>query len=296
MQWISGAFIYFCSGGLLADNVGGSQIPYFLTANHCISRGKDARNLETFFKLNDVTRDTVDCSNTPLTCDDWRAIRSNHPASLRTLGATIRATDRTSDYTLLELSQDAPGGTQFLGWDATPIATSDGTSLFRISHPSGAPQAYSEHEVDTSYGTCSSWPRGDWIYSRDTFGATEGGSSGSPVVNGMGEVVGQLSGACGTNVNNTCDYVRNATVDGAFAAYYADIAQILDPSPVQCTPTESPEVSCSDDVDNDCDGLVDALDSDCSIGSGFPAGAACEINSECASGKCKGKPGSKTCK
>lgn len=296
MQWVSGAFINFCSGGLLSDTVDDSQVPYFLTANHCISRGKDARSLETFFKLNDVTRDTVDCSTTPLTCDDWAAVRSNHPASLRTLGATIRATDRTSDYTLLELRQDAPAGTQFLGWDASPIAHSDGTPLFRISHPSGAPQAYSEHEVDTSYGTCSSWPRGDWIYSRDTFGATEGGSSGSPVVNSSGEVVGQLSGACGTNVSDTCDSVQNATVDGAFAAYYSEIAHILDPSPAECTPTESPEISCGDDLDNDCDGLVDTLDSDCSGGGGFPAGATCEINSECGSGNCKGKPGRKTCK
>ncbi len=30
-----------------------------------------------------------------------------------------------------------------------------------------------------------------------------------------------------------------------------------------CTPTESPEVSCADGLDNDCDGLTDAADPDC---------------------------------
>ncbi len=30
-----------------------------------------------------------------------------------------------------------------------------------------------------------------------------------------------------------------------------------------CVPTENPEVSCSDGVDNDCDGLIDAADPDC---------------------------------
>ena len=35
---------------------------------------------------------------------------------------------------------------------------------------------------------------------------------GQPVLNAAGEVVGQLSGACGTNVNDTCDSVSNATV------------------------------------------------------------------------------------
>lgn len=289
MQWISGRFIYFCSGGLIADNVAGSEIPYFLTANHCISRGKDARNLETFFKLSTSTG-TVDVDCTTGSCDDWRDHRADHPQSLRTLGAKIRATNRTGDYTLLELSEPAPGGTQFLGWDAsTSVATTDGEELFRISHPSTAPQSYSEHAVDILAATCSSWPRGSWIYSRDTYGATEGGSSGSPVVNEDGLVVGQLSGACGFNVSDVCDADSNATVDGAFAAYYTEIASILDPSPTQCTP----QTEVCDGADNDCDGEVDE-GGVCPTGG--DAGSSCANSSDCNSGKCKGKPGAKTCK
>ncbi|MCP4657973.1 MAG: hypothetical protein GY856_21400 [bacterium] len=41
-----------------------------------------------------------------------------------------------------------------------------------------------------------------------------------------------------------------------------------DPDCVTCTPTENPEVSCSDGVDNDCDGLTDGADPDCQGGSG----------------------------
>ena len=88
-------------------------------------------------------------------------------------------------------------------------------------------EAYSEHEVDLNAPTCLSWPRGERIYSRDIFGATEGGSSGSPVLNAQAEVVGQLSGACGTNVYDECDAVNNATVDGAFAHYYAKVQPFL---------------------------------------------------------------------
>ena len=51
---------------------------------------------------------------------------------------------------------------------------------------------------------------------------TDGGSSGSPVVNASDQVVGQLSDACDTNVNN-------ATVDGAFAFYFASVQPILAP-------------------------------------------------------------------
>jgi len=83
--------------------------------------------------------------------------------------------------------------------------------------------------VDTSAPTCQSWPRGERIYSRDITGATDGGSSGSPVVNASSQIVGQLSGACGFNVNDPCDAVNNATVDGAFAFYFSLVQPILNP-------------------------------------------------------------------
>lgn len=47
---------------------------------------------------------------------------------------------------------------------------------------------------------------------------------------------------------------------------------------------------CDDGVDNNCDGNVDE---GCSCS---PAGARCDVDSDCCSQKCKGKPGSKTCK
>ena len=53
-------------------------------------------------------------------------------------------------------------------------------------------------------------PRGAWIYSRDVYGGTEGGSSGSPIYNAQGQVVGQLTGACGTNTGDACDSGSNA--------------------------------------------------------------------------------------
>ena len=184
-------------------------------------------------------------------------------------------------------------------------------------HPAGSPQAYSEHLVDTGRATCTTWPRGNWIYSSDTFGGTEGGSSGSPVLNSAGQVVGQLSGGCGFNVSDICDSVQNATVDGAFAAYFPDIAQFLDPD-ASCTdadndgfcvedgdcddadPAINPGASevCDDGVDNDCDGLLDDADPACQTSSCdlLPLGDSCVSNDECCSQKCKGRPGARTCR
>jgi len=63
-----------------------------------------------------------------------------------------------------------------------------------------------------------------------------------------------------------------------------------------CTITESPaEISCGDGVDNDCDGDIDMNDADCGTGSLLPRGASCTQDSECASGKCKGRSGRMTC-
>jgi hypothetical protein len=283
MEWISGPYIYMCTGGLLADSDDGSQIPYFLTANHCISKGKDARNLENFFQY---ATDPKEC---PAACPSIYELRDNYPQSLRTLGASIVSTGRNADYTLLQLNEPAPDGSTFLGWNADPVAYSDGKNLFRISHPQGSPQSYSEHDVDTSAPTCQSWPRGDRIYSRDVRGATEGGSSGSPVLNADSQVVGQLSGACGTNLGDVCDSANNATVDGAFAAYYDQVSQWLGSSSGGgCTP----ETEVCDGIDNNCDGTVDE---GCPV-DGLPPGADCSDNNQCASNKCTGRPNYKTCK
>ncbi len=215
MQFVSGAYIYICSGGLLADTDTTTWIPYFLTANHCISKSREASSLECYWQF--------------MTSSCGGACYDPVGAVPRTLGADLLSSSKTGDYTLMRLNAPAPPGSVFLGWNAEAVAYADGTDLYRLSHPKGAPQAFSRHQVDTSAGTCRSWPRGSWIYSRDVIGATEGGSSGSPVLNAAGQVVGQLSGGCGTNVNDVCDSVSNATVDGAFASYYSSVAGWLNP-------------------------------------------------------------------
>jgi lysyl endopeptidase len=266
MLFASGGWLYICSGGLVADSDTGTNIPYFITANHCISRESEASSLETFFFY---------AASSCQACPD--------PGAASTTGASLVSTNKSSDYTLMRLSQNAPTGAAFLGWSTVAIANTNGVALYRISHPQGAPQAYSTHVVDTSKVTCRSWPRGAWIYSRDTLGATEGGSSGSPVVNGAGELVGQLSGGCGYNVNDECDSAANATVDGAFAAYYNSVAGWLGSGDGGggCTDADgdgwcATEGDCNDNnasifpgandtrgkpgrdgVDNDCDGVAD---------------------------------------
>jgi V8-like Glu-specific endopeptidase len=264
MLFVSGAYLYICSGGLVADSDTGTNVPYFMTANHCISRGSEASSLETFFFYR-----ASSCQSCP------------DPGAANTTGASLVVGGRTGDFTLLRLSQAAPAGAAFLGWSSTAVANTNGAPLFRLSHPKGSPQAYSTHVVDTTKVTCRSWPRGSWIYSRDLLGATEGGSSGSPVVNASGQLVGQLSGGCGYNVNDVCDTASNATVDGAFAAYFSSVQPYLGGGGPACIDADGDGVcvtqgDCNDNnnkvypgandtkgpqgrdgIDNDCDGTPD---------------------------------------
>ncbi len=244
MLFASGGSYYICTGGLVADTNSATVVPYFLTANHCISRAAEASSLETYFDY-ETTCSNPNCTQPYNNTGD-------------TVGATIKAAGSTSDYSLLQLASipaSRDGVTTYLGWLSTPVANTNNLGLYRISHPKGSPQAYSEGVVDTAKGTCRTLARGNFIYSRDTVGATEGGSSGSPVLNSAGQIVGQLYGACGTDVNNVCNSGANATVDGAFAVSYPNLAAFLNPGSGSC-------------------GAV---------------GSACTSGSQCCSGSCKAK-------
>ena len=217
MEWVQGAFIYTCTGGLISDN-NPSQNNFFLTANHCISKTNSAKNLNLYWRFA-----TSACNATCPTNNGW---------PYQTSGATVSKTGRKGDFTLLHLNSAPPANSVTLGWTSTPVANSNGTNLHRVSNPNFGPQVYSQHRVDTGAPTCSSWPRGERIYSRDITGAIDGGSSGSPIVNASAQIVGQLSGSCGTNPSDPCASGTgedNATVDGAFAFYFSLVQPILNP-------------------------------------------------------------------
>src|SRR5690606_25380185 len=220
MLFKSGSGYYICSGGLV-NNSNNDGTPLFLTANHCISKPKEAQSLEAFFDFR-----ASSCGDEGWCDYSYSQLRSAFPS---TLGASLLARGSSGDFSLMRLNSTPAGSRHYLGWSTTPIATNFGADLFRISHPAGSPQAWSTHDVDGAF-QCGTLPRGTFIYSRDSAGATMGGSSGSPVVNSSGLVVGQLYGACGSNLNDECDSDNNLTVDGALAHYFPNVSAWLDPS------------------------------------------------------------------
>lgn len=286
--FVSGPYYYVCTGGLLADSEPGTQIPYFLTANHCITNAVEAASVATRFQY--VLENCNGTSSCGSSISDWSD----------TVGSTIKAAGSAGDFSLLQLAGDPPSGSVFLGWNSDPVAYTDGEQLFRISHPGGAPQAYSEHEVDPTAPTCGSWPLGERIYSRDTFGATEGGSSGSPVLNASAQVVGQLSGACGFNPSLECSPTINATVDGAFAYYFAQVQPFLGNGSPECsvdsdcndgdlcTTDACNGGTCTNDLITCDDGIGCTVDScDAGTGSCINDASACPVGQDCGNGICE---------
>jgi len=224
INFVKAGSSYLCSAGLLADTDQATQIPYLITANHCVDSGSVAATVEATFLYA-----TERCGGPCVA-----------PSGPTVLGATLLNASPDTDHSLMQLAERPSGDVTYLGWSATPVAAQHARVLYRLSHPKGAPQAFSSQTVDVGAPTCNGFPRGRFVYSRDLVGATEGGSSGSPLLTSTAQVVGHLFGVCGTNVGDACDAFSNATVDGAFSSYFPSLAQWLDP-PVASQPIWVPD-------------------------------------------------------
>ena len=58
-EWVQGAYIYTCTGGLLNDS-NPSQDNFFLTANHCYSKNATAKNVSFYWRFRTST-----CNGSP---------------------------------------------------------------------------------------------------------------------------------------------------------------------------------------------------------------------------------------
>lgn len=216
--FVDGNWVLVCSGGLINSN---SHLPFFLTANHCISTRASAASSDLFW-------------------DYWQACGGPiNEGFSESFGAELLATGKSSDFTLM-LLDFVPPGRSLLGWTANPDAVTAGTTLHRISHPVGDagifPHSYSKHRILGNPQTCSPGLDGrpfddltKFGYSETLEGGTLGGSSGAPLVNDDGQVVGQLFGGCGPNPSEGCDR-RNHDIDGLFRETFELVSSyLLDP-------------------------------------------------------------------
>jgi len=198
----------FCTGSLVNDFDTTSQIPWFLTANHCGVNASRAPSTYFYFRYQTST------CNGP------------HPSmrgTTRRDGASHVFSTAASDATLLRLAQAPPAGSRFNGWRTAPVSA--GLNTFCIHHPDGSYKRI-------SYGRTIGWrynyyyDEANHITNQWTSGTTEPGSSGAPLFYGQ-EIIGQLHGGPGSCTAGSHNY----DFYGRFSvSYLAGLSQYIGPT------------------------------------------------------------------
>lgn len=185
-----------CSGALI-NNTAEDQTPYFLTAAHCGITPENAASIVLYWNFENST-----CRE--IGSDANKAI-GDGPLTQFNSGAIFRAEEEIVDFALIELDDPVNPGYKgfFAGWDRSGRNPAFSTG---IHHPAIAEKRIS-FELDPTTTT---------QYLRDTidnlgthirvsgwdYGVTEGGSSGSPLFDETGHIIGFLTGgdsSCGVD-------------------------------------------------------------------------------------------------
>lgn len=173
---------YMCSGAMI-NNVRQDRTPYCLTANHCLDGTSSTFKFYFFYQTN--------------TCAGAGGY-FNRVCN----GGEIKARanlNSSSDFMLLlltgTLGQVYRDSIVFAGWDATGAASAG----VGIHHPGGDNKKISWVRSVTGTSSSKYWTA-HW-YTNPNKGVTEQGSSGSPLFNADGLIIGDLS-----NGSSACDY------------------------------------------------------------------------------------------
>ncbi|MCF6347487.1 MAG: T9SS type A sorting domain-containing protein [Flavobacteriaceae bacterium] len=202
---------FICSGGLV-NNTAEDKTPYFLTANHCFTdpEGIDSDPALYSMRFNWISPNPVCAAITNST---------NSPTNFTISGSTLRARNQNSDFMLVQINSAIPANWDitYAGWDKSDT---DPTLGVGIHHPQGDIMKICRDDtgaVKSPNGnpTAQTWEITGGAGNGWELGVTEGGSSGSPLFDQNGRVIGQLFGGAAK-----CEDPPNTTVDNDAFDYY----------------------------------------------------------------------------
>lgn len=191
---------YVCTGTLINDSNPNTQIPFFLTASHCVDSQDVANTLLTFWEAESQT-----CAATGFL--DELYVGGIQMGG----GATFVNSISNLDITLLRLNRPAPPSSYFMGWDAT-LFEFEITDLNRrfptlsVHHPAGENKAVTTGvQIRTVGYPLDQIDRGGAHVVSASNGSFAGGSSGHGLlrlVNGEYRLYGTLIGTIGGGCSN----------------------------------------------------------------------------------------------
>lgn len=179
---------YWCTGSLV-NNTEQDYTPYLLSADHCAGDASASDLQQWIFYFN---YEAESCDR-PSFEPDYNTMTGAEKISNGGDGGYDG-----SDFYLVELNNFIPNyiNPYFSGWSRSPDPATGGVS---IHHPQGDIKkitTYTDKLVSSTYGSSdkeSHW-KVYWSETANGYGATEGGSSGSPLFNESGRIVGTLTG------------------------------------------------------------------------------------------------------
>ena len=198
---------YVCTGTLLNDTLDDTFIPYFLTANHCVSTATVAHTVEAWWFFRRAICGLVQI--------DDRFTRTYG-------GADLLATSPSQDSSLLRLRGGMPDDVVYVGWSADPVLHP--AAVHGLHHPRGDEMKFS---AGRTLGQTNIRVRGAASIVRNAIivrlrdGATESGSSGSGLFDGE-HLIGALSGG-------TADCEAGTDAYGPFRDFFPQVRRWLDP-------------------------------------------------------------------
>ena len=176
----------WCSGSLI-NNTSLDCAPYVLTALHC---GLSSSTSDLNASIAYFNYQRPSCG-------------SGSPSSANSMTGMTRRADSDDgggssgpDYLLMEMNNSIPVAYNvfYNGWSNSNGSASSGVS---IHHPSGDEKKISTFTSSlgaSGWGISGTHWRVFWVATPNGHGVTEGGSSGSPIFNQNGQIVGQLTG------------------------------------------------------------------------------------------------------
>lgn len=181
---------YWCSGSLL-NNTAEDCKPYVLTADHCAF---DSDN-DVYASQNDMNQWVFYFNYEADQCEN----PSSNPSSKTMSGCSFVSNssengniNNNSDFHLIELNNSLPFeyGLYVAGWNRNNSSSSQGVG---IHHPAGDIKKISTYTQSANSANGGTDWRVRWAETSTDHSVTEGGSSGSPLLNSNKQVVGNLS-------------------------------------------------------------------------------------------------------